>query len=378
MKKWILIILAVVVVVAGIYHWSRPKPVMVATAEVETGDVQSAVANTRAGTVKACRRAKLAPTIGGQISMLPVSEGDQVETGQILLKLWNNDLVAEVKLREREADASGARADEACEIFATAKREATRLTRLHSQGLASEKAADRAVGESKATKAGCQAARTSTSVAEAGIEVAMAALERTILRAPFAGTIAEVNGELGEVVTPSPVGIPTLPAVDLIDHSCLYISAPIDEVDAPAIRVGMPTRITLDAFGDQNFQGTVRRIAPYVLDIEKQARTVEIEAEIELPDGVRVLLPGYSADVEVILAIRNDTMRILSQALINESQVYVVGTGGVLELRNVEVGVRNWQYTEILDGLSNGETIVLTAERQGVTEGALVASENRR
>ncbi len=378
MKKWILIILAIVLVVAGISYWSRPKPIKVATAVVKTGDVQSAVANTRAGTVKACRRAKLAPTIGGQISRLPVSEGDQVETGQILLELWNDDLVAELKLKERETDAARARAVEACEIFATAKREATRLTRLRSQGLVSEEAADRAVGESKATEAGCRAARTSTSVAEAGIEAAKAALERTILRAPFDGTIAEVNGELGEVVTPSPVGIPTLPAVDLIDDSCLYISAPIDEVDAPAIRVGMPARITMDAFRNQHFQGKVRRIAPYVLDIEKQARTVEIEAEIELPDGYPVLLPGYSADIEVILAVRNNTTRILSQALINESQVYVVGSEGVLELRDVEIGVSNWQYTEILRGLSNGETIVLTAERQGVIEGAVVAADNRQ
>ena len=343
---------------------------------VETGEVELTVANTRAGTVKACRRAKLAPTMGGQISRLPVSEGDRVEAGQILLELWNDDLVAAVKLRERETDTSRARAVEACEIFATAKREATRLTRLHSQGLASEEAADLAVGEKKATQAGCMAARASISVSEASVEVAVAALERTILRAPFDGTIAEVNGELGEVVTPSPVGIPTLPAVDLIDHSCLYISAPIDEVDAPAIRVGMPARISMDAFSDRHFQGTVRRIAPYVMDIEKQARTVEIEAEIEQPDGDSVLLPGYSADVEVILAIRNNTTRILSQALINESQVYVVGSDGVLELRDVEIGVSNWQYTEILDGLSNGETIVLTAGREGVTEGAVVASEN--
>lgn len=377
MKKWIVIVLVVAVIGAAIAYWSRPKPIRVATTTVETGDVEAAVANTRAGTVKACRRAKLAPTIGGQISNLPVHEGDKVETGQILLELWNVDLAAELKLRQRETDAARARAVEACEIFATAKREATRLTRLRSQGLASEERADRAVGESKATEAACRASKTVTSVAEASIEVAEAALERTILRAPFDGTVAEVNGELGEVVTPSPVGVPTLPAVDLIDDSCLYISAPIDEVDAPAIRVGMPARISMDAFAKQQFSGTVRRIAPYVLDIEKQARTVEIEAEVVLPDDNRILLPGYSADIEVILAVRNDAMRIPSQALINDSQVYVMDEDDELVLRDVTKGVSNWQYTEILDGLTLGETIVLTTDREGVAEGVVVAKESR-
>ena len=73
--------------------------------------------------------------------------------------------------------------------------------------------------------------------------------------------IAEVNGELGEYVTPSPVGIPTPPAIDLIDTQCLYISAPIDEVDAPEIRAGMAARISLDAFSKQFFHGHVRRVA---------------------------------------------------------------------------------------------------------------------
>ena len=61
-----------------------------------------------------------------------------------------------------------------------------------------------------------------------------------MLTAPFDGVVAEVNAELGEYVTPSPPGIPTPPAVDLIDDRCLYVTAPIDEVDAPEIRTGMP------------------------------------------------------------------------------------------------------------------------------------------
>ena len=70
---------------------------------------------------------------------------------------------------------------------------------------------------------------------------------RTVLVAPFDGTVAKIVGEVGEYSTPSPPGVPTPPAIDLIDESCLYVTAPMDEVDAPKMRAGQPVRITLDA-----------------------------------------------------------------------------------------------------------------------------------
>jgi HlyD family secretion protein len=92
-----------------------------------------------------------------------------------------------------------------------------------------------------------------------------------------------VNGEVGEYLTPSPPGIMTLPAIDLIDDTCLYVSAPIDEVDAAQLKIGMGGRITLDAYRGKHFTGKLRRIAPYVLALEKQARTVEVEVDFESP-----------------------------------------------------------------------------------------------
>jgi HlyD family secretion protein len=200
--------------------------------------------------------------------------------------------------------------------------------------------------------------------------VARARLERTRLRAPFDGVIAEINGELGEFVTPSPVGIPTPPTVDLIDSSCLYISAPIDEVDAPAVSAGQKALITMDAFPDRKFPGFVRRVAPYVLDVEKQARTVEIEAEIENPDSER-LLPGYSADVEIVLETRANVLRVPTQAIVNGSRVYVLD-GDTLEAREIETGIRSWEYAEVLTGLEAGDQVLLTVDRDGVADGAVV------
>jgi HlyD family secretion protein len=193
--------------------------------------------------------------------------------------------------------------------------------------------------------------------------------------APFAGVIAEINGEVGEFVTPSPVGIPTPPTVDLIDASCLYISAPIDEVDAPRIRAGMPARISLDAFPDRTFAGNVRRVAPYVLDVEKQARTVEIEAQFEHPESGG-LLPGYSADVEIILDEREDVVRVPTSVILPGNRVFVYDerTSRIVA-REIEPGISNWEYTQVLNGLQPGNRVVRSVDREGVSEGALVRPE---
>jgi HlyD family secretion protein len=246
-----------IIIVVLLFSWiNRPKPVAVIITTVEIGDVQRTVTNTRAGTLKACRRAGLSPSIGGQIAHLPVKEGDIVKKGQVLLELWNDDLNAQVNLTRIEILASESRVKEACIIADVAKHEAKRISTLRKKGLTSDDASERAVGEAKAKQAACQAAKSLAEVSRARLTVALAALERTQLKAPFDGTVAEITGELGEFVTPSPIGVPTPPAVDIIDTSCLYVLAPIDEVDAPEIKAGMPARISFDAYNKKFFNGT--------------------------------------------------------------------------------------------------------------------------
>ncbi len=376
MKKSTLLILGLLLaaLVGAVAYFLRPKPVAVAVVAVERGAVASTVSNTRAGTVNACRRAGLAPAFGGQMVSLPVKKGQHVETGQVLVELWNVDLKAQLLLAQRDAVAAKARARESCVRADVAQREADRLQHLLKQNLAAEEETDQAVGNAQAARAGCAASREAARVSEAKVKVAEANLERTILRAPFDGVIAEINGELGEYVTPSPVGIPTPPTVDLIDSSCLYISAPIDEVDAPQVRAGQPASITMDAFPDRRFPGRVRRVAPYVSEQEKQARTVEIEADILDPQGSN-LLPGYSADVEVMLGKHEDVLRVPTQVIVEGSKVLVLGDDGIIHERAIERGLSNWEYTEITDGLKAGELVVLSVDREGVRDGAAAVRE---
>jgi HlyD family secretion protein len=379
-KRVALIVTIAVVVAIALMVWvKRPKPVAVSLATVEAGDVERTVTNTRAGTLLACRRARLSPSIGGQIANLPVHEGDSVKAGQVLFEIWNDDLLAQKELAKSELLATKARAKEACVQAEVAQREANRQTKLHKQGLTTEELVDQAIGTARAKAASCEAATATIDVSQSRLAVAQAALDRTRLTAPFDGTIAEVNGELGEYVTPSPVGIPTPPAIDLIDTSCLYVSAPIDEVDAPEIRAGMPARISLDAFGKEFFEGEVRRVAPYVLDVEKQARTVDVEVTFLSDKDNANMLPGYTADVEVILDVHRNTLRIPTEALLEGGQVYLYDPDDrTISEVPVTTGLSNWKFTEIKSGLQQGQRIVRSIDREGLGDGAPVKIENAK
>ena len=374
-RKITLFSLVLLMAAAGIWYASRPEPLAVTVVTVGTGLVESTVANTRAGTVKSCSRARLAPLTGGQVERLLVEKGQKVEKDQPLLELWNSDLKSKLQLARSEADAARAATQQACLKADTAEREYQRILRLFKQKLTSEDQRDKAESESRVSAAACRAASAKEQVSRDQVALARTNLDRTILTAPFAGVVAEINGEPGEIVTPSPIGIATPPAIDLFDPDCLFAAAPIDEVDAPAVRVSMPARITLDAFPKRSFSGKVRNIAPYVLDIEKQARTVEVEVYFDRPEEIENLLPGYSADVEIILEKRENVLRIPSEALLEGNRVLVPGADNLLEERNIEVGLSNWQYTEVSGGLQAGERIATSINREGIEAGALVTVE---
>jgi len=360
-----LLIAVFVLAVLALAGWfaMRPKPVEVELATIARGVVEATAVNTRAGTIKACRRAKLAPAAGGQIVKLWIKEGDRVEKGQPLLELWNRDLAAQRDLARRQLATARERQREACIVADNARRQAERTRQLAAKGFLSPQATENADAEALARQASCDATVSDVKRAQAEIEVTQAGLERAILVAPFSGVVALITGELGEYATPSPPGIPTPPAVDLIDDTCLYVTAPMDEVDAPKLKVGQPARITLDALPGQSFPGKVRRIAPYVTEVEKQARTVDVEVNFEeVPTNA--LLVGYSADVEVIIERRENVLRVPTQAIRQNGKVLVVDGEDRLEERILETGLANWAFTEVVSGLKEGDRILLSSDQE--------------
>jgi len=366
---------AVAAAVVAVSYFTRAKPIAVVVAAAESGRVETTVANTRAGSVAACRRAKVAPPTGGRIERLPVKKGDRVKAGELLLELWNDDLAARERISREQLGTAKAHVAEVCQLAKAAASEARQARQLRDKGFVSEERVVRAEAQANSSQASCATASTQVQEANARIAASRADTQRTVLRAPFAGIVAEINGEVGEYLTPSPPGIPTLPAVDLIDDTCIYVTAPIDEVDAAQLKVGMTGRISLDAYRGKHFMGHVRRIAPYVQALEKQARTVEVEVEFDNPGEARHLLIGYSADIEVVAAVRDNVLRIPTPALMPGNRVLVLTADGKLAERKIETGLTNWEFTEAKAGLDRGDRVVTSLDRDGVKAGAAAVAE---
>ena len=366
---------------AAAYGWywkeNHPDAVPVTLVSVQKGDVEATVANTRAGTVKACRRAKLSPSMGGQISYLPFKEGDIVKQGMVLLRIWNDDLKADIKHIKETIVVARNTAKASCLQANVAKRNADRARKLIRSKTISRESYDQANTEAQVRAAECKAAGDNIAVAQASLKVAEARLQRSTLVAPFNGIIARINGELNEYVTPSPPGIQTPPVIDLIEPGCFYVTVPIDEVDAPKVKVGLPARFTLDAWRGRVFKAKVSRIGAYVIDREKQARTVDIELRFKNHSDLKALLVGYSADADIILKTHRHVLRIPSEALMDDSHVLLFNPEThLLERKTIKKGLSNWSYTEILQGLKAGDKLVTSLGTEGVKEGALAKDKN--
>ncbi|MDR2015234.1 MAG: efflux RND transporter periplasmic adaptor subunit [Azoarcus sp.] len=351
------IIVACIALIAAIWLFSQPS-LEVATCTAVHGKIESTAINTRAGTIEACLRTRLSTIIGGRIEYLGVAEGDHVQAGQVLMRLWQGDLRAAEAVAKARRTGARQRHREACAIARQAEKDAVRQEELVKSKFVSPTAAEKARTEADARNAACASAEAEEETAMRQLESIVTDLDRTVIIAPFSGTIAKINGELGEISTPSPTGIAMPPAIDLIDDSCLYITVPMDESDAPKIQPKQAVRINVQALKEKNFSGYVRRIAPYITAVEKQARTVNVDIDFSNQEQARGLLVGYSVDVEIIFASRNDALLIPSTALRDGNKVMVLGKNGIVSERTVQTGIANWQQTEILSGIKAGERMI--------------------
>jgi HlyD family secretion protein len=308
--------------------------------------------------------------MGGRVIFLGCREGDSVQAGALLLRLDDSELRASFDLSKRSWQASQASMREACVAAELAARELQRNQALNQQGIVSDAILDQLSNRNDAAKARCEAARAEVERAEASVKMVKANLKRTELRAPFSGVIAQLTTEVGEWITPSPPGVPIPPVIDLLDDESIYVEAPMDETDAGKLKVGLPVRISLEPYPDRSFGGKVTRVAPFVQDIEGQNRTVSVEVEIDDKDSVK-MLPGTSADMEVILQSRENVLRIPTYALMEGGEVLQIEENRLMA-RAVKTGLRNWEFVEIREGLKAGDQIAVSLDRAEVKEGALV------
>ena len=347
----------------------RKDPVPVTVFRVAPGRVEETVTNSKAGTVKTRRRAALSPELGGRIEDLPVRKGDRVRKGQLLVRLAGADYAAQVRVAQRTIEVSRGSEREACQRADQAERDLTRMVALARESLVSQDLKEQAQTTRDAAVAACQAARSRVEQGQASLDFARATRGKTELRAPFDGVVADLRGEVGEWITPSPPGVPIPALVELLDPDAIYVSAPLDEVDVGRVRTGQVVRVTIDAYPGRPIAGHLTRIAPYVIDIQQQSRTFEVEVDLEDAAFARTLLPGSSADVEVILDARDGVLRVPSYALIDGKKALVLRDEKLVGVP-VEVGLKNWGFAEVKRGLSAGDLVVVSLDRADVKEGA--------
>jgi HlyD family secretion protein len=374
-KKWFKSLLVLALCVAGAFLLRltvfKPKPVPVTVYRVGIGRVEDTVVNSRAGTIKSRRRAKMSPGIPGLVTEIAVKKGSRVKQGDMLLQLDDSEHRAQVQLARSALEEARSAMQQTQLEAEQAQRDWKRTQALATNEVLPANLMDRDRTRALTTEAACAGARARIQEREAALEAAKATLAKTTMKAPFDGVVLDVTTEVGEWISPSPPGVFIPPVVDLIDPAALYLSAPIDEADVARIKTGLPVRITLDAFRGKSFAGTLTYASSYVETRQEQNRTLEVEAVFTDNPLPANLLPGLSADLEVILDARDNALRIPTYALLEGSRVMVIHEERLVE-RPVRTGLHNWKYTEIASGLAQGERVVVSLDRPEVKPGARV------
>src|SRR5262249_9691605 len=173
----------------------------------------------------------------------------------------DKDLRASLALTKEDVSSAEAAAREACFTSDQAARDLKRNENLRDDRIIPESLLEQLRSTRDSTAARCDAARAAAGRARAAVGLAPANLEKATLLPPAEGTVADLKAEVGEWVSPSPPALPIPPVYDIIDPTSIYVSAPIDEVDAGKLKPGLPARLTLDPFPGKSFAGKVVRVA---------------------------------------------------------------------------------------------------------------------
>ena len=219
--------------------------------------------------------------------------------------------------------------------------------------------------------------QTRLEIAEAVLKSAKATLgiyqlqhDYSFIKTPVRGIVAERFVDVGDTV------LTGQKIAAVVDPGLLYISVPVDEADVGSIKIGQEARITMDAYIGEVFSGKVTRISPIVTGAKQETRTFEVR--VSSPKEDIVLKPGMSADVEIITGIAKEVLVIPSQAVIDKrtEQFVYVSENGKSKKNKIKVGLYNWNFTEVSEGLKEGEIVIFTPDIPGFKEGMRVKVVN--
>ncbi len=385
-------------------------PVRVITPKLE--DMVISVSATGTGTVESETEVNIRAEVPGRILRLLVDEGDRVAAGQVVAALDPQEADAQIALARADLAAARARLEEVQagvvmlrerirtrieETRATRERTARdleRLKALHAEGAISRQQLDGAQADFEVAAASYEAAladrdqlavkdqqvaaaRAAVAQREAQLRLAEVQRSRMTVHSPLAGLVTRRLASEGEVVGLGGGSTLTLggPLFTLVDLDRLYVRATVDEFDARQIRLGQEARVSLEALAGRTLRGRVYKISPAVSGERQAARTFSVRVALE--EGKEFVKPGMSADVEVIVARRKNALFVPTQAILDregKKRIYVVSEGRA-RATTVRVGESNWTATEILEGLREGDRVVINPDTAGLSDGAKVRME---
>jgi len=280
--------------------------------------------------------------VSGILQRLNVSIGDEVQAGQILAELEDTEFQA--RHDQALAALETARVED---HFATVDRD--RAKELHARGVIADMELDGAERSQ-------QVAAAALKQAEANTRSARIQLDYTVIRAPVSGVVASVSTQVGETVAAS-FASPTF--VTIIDLDRLEIWAYVDETDIGRVEVGQRASFTVDTYTGTEFQGTVTAIQPKAEIVDNVVNYVTL-IEIGPTEG-KILRPEMTTTVNIVLEGREDILTLPNGAVRRDAEglfAFVPGPQG-LERRAIRTGYRGGDYTELLEGLEEGDQVVI-------------------
>jgi len=382
----------------AVFYATREKPLEVTVEPVARGRVEQTVTAIASGTVMADQNARIAAGYIGTISALHVDQGQWVNEGDLLVELSHAELdaqiaLAEANLRAGEArlaglrlgadissDVSDTRVSQAAAQLEQARNDFQRVKALYEKQAISHSDYDKVALALRVAEEAAAAARASSRETlvrdeeilsaqatleqlEAAVQVARAARDKAVVRAPFNGVVGKLAVEVGEATA---MGMPLL---TLVNTEAIYVEAPFDEANAAEIRVGQRARLNIDAYRDHDYYGTVDRIDKTITLNPDLSRT--LNARILIEEGAEVFIPGMSVDVVLVVDEKDDVLYAPTETLIRQEFAYVV-EGGHAVRRDIEAGVGNWSTIEIVKGLQEGDQLVTSVSLKGLGDGVPV------
>jgi membrane fusion protein (multidrug efflux system) len=318
---------------------------------VEAVDVSDQIEAT--GELLAKERAQIAAEVGGRVTEILIDEGSGAELGAAVLSI-------DPERRTLERDSARARVTELHASVAEQEREYARIKELHTRHVASQTQLDQAETQLKL-------ARSRRIAAEAELGMQERALADAIVRAPFAGLIADRLVSRGEYV------VPGQKLFELVSLDPIEVEFRLTEIDSSRVRVGNEVDVRVAPFPDETFKALVTIVSP---TMDTKTRTLRVKAQLANSDGR--LRPGLFARVDLGISKRAGVPMIAEEAVLQRSDGAVVFRAlpdNRVERRVIEVGAHHDGRVEVVRGLAAGDLIVQRGHA-GLTDGQVVAPRN--